>query len=54
LKIAIQKEDDITIIREHNCLNKEINDLISHKFKMANGKMTKVKFNVSQTLFDEK
>jgi len=54
LRIAIQKEDDLTIIREHNRLNKEINDLMPHKFKMANGKMTKVKFNVSQTLFDGK
>lgn len=54
LRIATQKEDDLTIILEHNRLNKEINGLIPHKFKLENGKIVKVKCSVSQTLFDGK
>lgn len=54
LRIETQKENDLTIIREHNRLNKEINDLTPHTFKMTNEKAARVKYNVFQTLFDGK
>ena len=54
LRIATEKENDLTIIREHNRLNKEISDLTPHTFKMTNEKAARVKYNVFQTLFDGK
>lgn len=54
IRIALEKEDDVSTIREFNRLNMKIELLKSHTFTMCNGKTVTVRYNVSQTLFDGK
>lgn len=54
LRIALEKEDDEATITEFNRLQNEITNLVRHSFKLSNEKVAKVKYSVSQTLFDGK
>ena len=54
LKLAMKKENRDVIISEHNLLSTSIRLLLPHRFKLQNGKSVKVKYHVSQTLYDGK
>ena len=54
LRIALEKEESENTMNEHKRLSAEIDNLLQYKFKMCNGKTVRVKFVVSQTLFNGK
>lgn len=54
LRIAFEKENDDTIMKEYTSINKSIRLLASHKFKLKNGKSVKIKYCITETLCDQK
>lgn len=54
LRIAFEKEDNDSTVRECNRIRKEIKALQSYNFLMSNGNKASIKFNVYKTLFDGK